>query len=164
MTSSDGVQIRPAVPDDAEPLAQLQIEVWEDAYGGLMPASVFEHRRATLDDRVDRWRQILDGAPSRTTVAEVAGALVGFASIGPPRDDDVIVDEELWALYVLASWWGKRVGHSLLAATLADRASYLWVLCGNDRAIEFYRKHGFTPDGVTRRDDHGDELRMTRQL
>ena len=162
MTRSDGVEIRPAVPDDADLLARLQVDVWEDAYGDLMPATVFEERRATVTDRVDRWRQILDGGASRTTVAEVEGELIGFASIGPPRDDDVTVDEELWALYVLASWWGRHVGHRLMGSTLADRPAYLWVLHGNDRAISFYQKLGFVSDGVTRTDEHGVELRMAR--
>lgn len=163
MTRSDSVEIRPAVPDDAGALARLQIDVWEDAYRDLMPAEVFEERRATIEQRVDRWQGILAEGVSSSTVAEVAGGLIGFASIGPPRAGDVGVDEELWALYVLASWWGRQVGHRLLMSTLADRPAYLWVLRGNDRAISFYRNHGFTQDGATRTDEHGTELRMVRR-
>jgi ribosomal protein S18 acetylase RimI-like enzyme len=156
------VRTRRALPEDAAALTRLQITVWEDAYSELMPATVFEERRASLDRRVDRWRHILSGAAPRTTVAEAAGELIGFASTGPPRDDGVGVDEELWALYVLASWWGREVGQALLTSTLGDRSAYLWVLHGNDRAIAFYRKHRFMQDGVTRTDLHGTELRMVR--
>jgi GNAT superfamily N-acetyltransferase len=158
------VRIRAIAPDDAEELARLHVDVWEDAYADLMPATVFEERRTTLPERIDRWRRVIAEAPSRTIVAESSSGLVGFASVGPPRDDDILVPEELWALYVRAQWWDKRVGHALLVAALAERPAYLWVLRGNDRAITFYRKHGFAEDGVTRNDDHCIELRMVRQV
>lgn len=157
-----GVTIRATAAEDAEALARLQIDVWEDAYADLMPATVFDERRATIDERIDRWHRILAEAPSRTTVAESSAGLIGFVSVGPARAEGVDVDEELWALYVRASWWGKRLGHALLVAALAERPAYLWVLRGNARAIAFYREHGFVDDGVTRTDEHGTELRMVR--
>lgn len=84
-----GVTIRATVADDAEPIARLQVDVWEDAYADPMPATVFVERRATIAERIDRWHRILAEAPSRTTVAEFSTGLIGFASVGPPRADDV---------------------------------------------------------------------------
>jgi len=40
------------------------------------------------------------------------------------------------------------VADALLAMTIGDAPAYLWVLTGNDRAQSFYRRHGFTPEGV----------------
>lgn len=164
-TVPDGVTIRPAVLADADALAHLHVDVWEDAYHSLMPAGIFEDRRATVPERVDRWRASLASSPAATTVAEdaVGVGLIGFASIGPGRDEDVVIEEEVWALYVRAKWWGRGVGHALLAATIASRPAYLWVLDGNDRAIAFYGQHGFVADGATRTDQYGTELRMVRQ-
>lgn len=54
------------------------------------------------------------------------------------------------------------MGHELLGATLGDRSAYLWVLHGNERAIMFYRNHGFSEDGARRTDEYGTELRMVR--
>jgi ribosomal protein S18 acetylase RimI-like enzyme len=34
-----------------------------------------------------------------------------------------------------------------MAHAIGDRPAYLWVLEGNDRAVAFYRRHGFTEDG-----------------
>lgn len=110
----------------------------------------------------DRWHEILARSPALTTVAEHVTRPIGFISVGPRREDDVEVEEEVWALYVQAAWWGQVSG-ALLAATLAGRPGYLWVLGGNDRAIAFYQKYGFVEDGVTRTADHGTELRMVRR-
>lgn len=153
--------IRPAVPDDAEALAHLHVLVWEEAYSSLMPASIFQTRRATIPQRIENWRRNLTVAAARTVVAEDASGLVGFASVGPPRDA-VEVDDELWALYVRASRWGTGVGHALLTEAIGDRTASLWVLRGNERAIAFYRRHGFVEDGAVRSDEYGTEDRMVR--
>jgi GNAT superfamily N-acetyltransferase len=158
----DRVTMRRAVPDDAEALTSLHLDVWEDAYVGLMPDRVVSERRATLSERIDRWRMNLASSPATTTVVEAETRLIGFASIGPGRDEDVAIAEEVWALYVRSAWWGHGVGHALLTATLADRPASLWVLDGNARAMAFYRRHGFVADGTVRTDGHGTELRMVR--
>jgi ribosomal protein S18 acetylase RimI-like enzyme len=161
MASAQEVTIRQAVPDDAEALAHLHVLVWEEAYSSLMPAHVFESRRATVPQRIENWRRNLTVAAARTVVAEDSDGLVGFASAGPPRDD-VAVDDELWALYVRACRWGTGLGHALLTEALGDRPASLWVLRGNERAIGFYRRHGFAEDGAVRSDEYGTEDRMVR--
>ena len=51
-----------------------------------------------------------------------------------------------------------------LALTLGERAAYLWVLAGNDRATGFYERHGFVLDGAADdSDEHGRHLRMVRR-
>jgi hypothetical protein len=46
--------------------------------------------------------------------------------------------------------------------------AYLWVADGNDRAIRFYVRHGWSNDGVTQRDARFNppllELRMSAPL
>ncbi|MGH3586263.1 MAG: GNAT family N-acetyltransferase [Pseudonocardia sp.] len=163
MTVPSDVTIREAVADDAVAIAHLHVDVWEDSYASFMQADVFERRRATIAERIEGWRDQLTDSPVRTTVAEDSSGLVGFASVGPSRALDINVDEELWSLYVRASSWGAGIGHALLTSALTDRAAYLWVLRGNDRAINFYRKHGFVHDGATRSDEYGTEVRMVRR-
>lgn len=130
MTESPGVQIRAAQPDDAEALAHLHLDVWEDAYTGLMPPSVFADRRADVAARVTTWEEILSASgaskvAATTWVAEDSDGLVGFVSVGPPRDNEMEHDEEVWALYVRASSWGTGLGHALLHTAVADRPAYL---------------------------------------
>jgi len=167
MALPDGVTLRPATPDDAAALTHLHLDVWDDAYTGLMPSSVLESRRSELDRRVARWREILTDAEETTWLAVDAassepGELVGFATAGPARDNDVDTDLELWALYVRAAVYGAGVGFALFEQVVGDRAAYLWVLAGNERAIGFYERQGFRLDGTEDELDDGRHLRMVR--
>ncbi len=154
--------MRRAAVGDAEALANLHVAVWEDAYTGLMPDHVFIERRTGLAERAANWRRIIASSPAVTTLATNGSELIGFATIGPGRDDDLGIEDEVWALYLRSSWWGRGLGHALLTTTLEDRSAYLWVLDGNDRAIAFYRQHGFIADGTVRHDEYGTEYRMVR--
>ena len=95
-------------------------------------------------------------------VAEVDDGLAGFANLGPPRDDDAAVDLELYAIYVRAVWWGTGLGHALFEEAVGERAAYLWVVEGNQRAMGFYERQGFRLDGRTKAEPEGLHLRMVR--
>jgi len=155
-----GVEIRRAVPADAEALTRLHLDCWDDAYTGLMPQPVLDARRDDVPARVDRWRQILPNG--FTSVAEHGAGLVGFVSAGPPRELSHFAIE-VFALYVRAPWWGTGVGHALFAAAVGDRSACLWVLEGNDRAIRFYERQGFRFDGAAQDAEEGRHVRMVRE-
>jgi len=159
----DGVTIRRATPDDAPALAHLHLDVWDDAYTGLMDQAVLDDRRANVEGRIQRWREIL-AEHERTLLAVGPEGLVGFAGAGPGRDNDVSpeLDLELHALYVRAAWWGTGIGYALLEDAIGDRAAYLWVLAGNERAIRFYERQGFRRDGTEDEHDEGRHVRMVR--
>jgi GNAT superfamily N-acetyltransferase len=161
MSSPPGVTIRHAVPEDAEALAHLHLDVWDDAYTGLMPQGILDDRRAKVAERVQRWREILDQNPD-VILAESEDGLIGFASAGPSQDNDVDTDLELRSLYVRADWWGTGVGYALFEEAVGDRAAYLWVLAGNERAIKFYERQGFRLDGTEDEHDEGLHVRMLR--
>jgi GNAT superfamily N-acetyltransferase len=153
------VKVRPALPDDAAALTDLHLDCWDDAYTGLVPQRILDERRTTVPERVERWRTILDRSRD-TLVAEGPAGLVGFASAGQGRDNDL--DLEVKALYVRRAWWGTGVGYVLLRESIGDRAAYLWVLAGNDRAIAFYERQGFRLDGTEDEHDEGLHVRMVR--
>ena len=79
---------------------------------------------------------------------------------------------EIFALYVLADYYGKGVGRKLMDVGLEQIKHFsqvrLWVLKENRRAIRFYEKCGFQPDGteMTSPNISATEIRMTlkRQL
>jgi GNAT superfamily N-acetyltransferase len=155
------VVYRRAVPQDAEALAHLHVDVWDDAYTGLMPQEVLDDRRARMPDRVRAWEEIT-AQEVTPLVALHDGDPIGFAKAGPARDNDVDTDLEVWSLYVRERWWGTGVAHALFEGEVGDRAAYLWVLAGNARAIAFYERLGFRLDGTEDEHDEGLHVRMVR--
>jgi ribosomal protein S18 acetylase RimI-like enzyme len=155
------VTIRLAEVADAERLAPLHLRVWQEAYTGLVPEHILDRRAAEpLEARVDRWRGRI-AAPSETTWVALDGdEAVGFAESGPDRDGSG--ELELSALYVRADRYGTGLGHRLLVTAIGDRPARLWVLDGNERAIAFYRRHGFVLDGRSRSEPEGLHVGMTR--
>ncbi|HET7303824.1 MAG TPA: GNAT family N-acetyltransferase [Segeticoccus sp.] len=162
--------MRPAVAADAPVLGRIHVQIWRETYTGLMPA---EHLASLDPDRQgERWRRILtEPEPGTTTLVgtcddEPAGEPVGFTVVGPPRDEDHPVETELRVLNVLAAHHGTGLAARLLQTALGERAAYLWVLEGNERAVAFYRKHGFALDGGAKphAPTGATELRMVRAV
>jgi GNAT superfamily N-acetyltransferase len=167
------VEVRPAEPGDADEVAAVHVRSWQVAYRGLMPQDYLDGLRA--EDRAARYTFGAEGADApATAVAVVDGAICGFVTTAPARDDDVQGDGELSALYVDPASWGLGVGRTLMSAArdqLSDGGFtevVLWVLVGNERAERFYRIDGWTPDGARRWytvwGAHVDEVRYRRPL
>lgn len=152
--------IRPPRLDEALVLAALHQQCWQEAYAGLLTPDQIAAPFADREARVATWAQII--AVGRTHVADRDGGLVGFASWGPGRGEDPPTEVELYAIYTRSSEWGSGTGSALLEAAIGARAAFLWALAGNDRAIAFYAKHGFSPDGAVDDQPGGQHVRLTR--
>ena len=149
--------------DDLDELGRVHVQVWQQAYDGLMPAD----HLAALDPTAApaRWRERFDSNPDVTwLLARDEDGIVGMISAGPPRDDDSPVSLELYAINILRRAHGSGLADALMARAIGDRPAYLWVLEGNARAIAFYRRHGFSDEGGRKPEpDTGVvEMRMAR--
>jgi RimJ/RimL family protein N-acetyltransferase len=136
---------------DAPALAEVHVRSWQAAYRELLPADFLA--ALSISDRAERWRGRLreEQPPRATTIAELGGELVGFASICRSRDDDLADWLELNTIYLLPNAWGTGIAGPLLdAALVRDQPCLLWVFVDNQRAQGFYRKAGFVPDGATK--------------
>lgn len=149
--------------DDLDEMGRVHVRVWQEAYAGLLPDDYL----AGLDPTIGpaRWRERFGSSPMvGWWLARDEDGIVGMATSGPPRDEDPPVDLELYAINVLRRAHGTGLADDLMARAIGDRPAYLWVLEGNDRAIAFYRRHGFADEGG-RKPEPGTgalELRMTR--
>jgi len=156
------VTVRPATPVDAAEVARVQVTGWHEAYTGRMPQSVLDGLDVT--QRTETWGRILAAGRSGVWVAEADGVVIGFAASGPPRPDEAVPDHlELYAIYVLAAYYGSGAGTALLGAAIGEAPASLWVLEDNPRARAFYRRHGFAPTGAVKDDTAwGDPIREVR--
>jgi GNAT superfamily N-acetyltransferase len=120
---------------------------WREAYGPYVEGELLDARLADTDRWVAAWtRRLVDGPPR--VLAEIDGELVGFATVGPSRDEDPPAPYELYAIYTRAAYWGTGLGQRLWEAVRPDTSCSLWVLEANERAQGFYRRNGFVPDGA----------------
>jgi GNAT superfamily N-acetyltransferase len=167
------VRIRRAGPADALAVAGVHIRSWQVGYRGLIDDDFLAGLRA--EDRAARYSfdAAVSGAPE-TILAVDGEAILGFATLGPSRDEDTAGAGEIFALYVDPPRWDSGVGRLLLREArkrLRQREhteGILWVLAGNEPAERFYRADGWQPDGAEREEQpYGvvvDVVRYRRRL
>lgn len=126
------------------------------------------------DDLPDRVPEVLSA--ERVLVARTGrGSIVGIAMAGTgpewwethERPDFVppAVNRYLKTLFTMPGTHGSGLGSALLDAVLPDREpAYLWTMTENTRAIRFYEKHGFAPDGYGSRSTGFGDMAMIRMV
>jgi len=91
-----------------------------------------------------------------TLVAEEAGVVAGFVTIGLASGTNLPGAGAVFALYVGPPHWRTGVGRRLIASARDQLVHWscpqalLWVLAGNERAARFYAADGWDPDGRRR--------------
>ena len=156
------ISIIPMVTDeDMDGKGYVHWKSWHETYTGLIDPAYME--RITLEKCVDmahRW-------PQNMMVAKDGDKVIGFVGYGEHLDDTLTDCGEVFAIYVLAEYYGQKIGYALMNAAFEKLAAYkkiaVWVLKGNDRAIRFYERYGFRFDGTEKEVKLGTpntELRM----
>ena len=157
------ITIKP-METDAEILgrARVHYQAWQEAYTGLIRQSYLDRR--TPEESEKR----AFAHPENTFVALDGERVVGFVVYGADREGASDTGE-IYALYVLREYYGTGAGRLLMEEALRRLNGYsaaaLWVLRDNRRAIRFYEKCGFAPDGTEQTIDLGaplTEIRMIR--
>ena len=142
--------------------AYVHWKSWHEAYAGLIPPEYLDGFTLSRCETIARkWTDNL-------LVAKDGERVIGFCGYGGYRDDSLPDTGEIFALYVLSPYYGTGVGAMLMNAALARLDRYpavaLWVLGDNGRAIRFYEKQGFIPDGTEQTVSLGAPLREIRMI
>lgn len=143
------MEVRAATAADAGEIARVQERTWQAAYRHVFPAGELD-RGGFIQPELWRARIVRPPAGWSTFVSVQDGAVTGFASIGPSRDQRGV--GELYAIYVEPEQWSTGTGWALLERSEEQlRGSYteatLWVLEDNPRARLFYERCGWSTDG-----------------
>lgn len=159
--------IRPSAADEVEAVLRMKNLAWRQTYAGKLSDAVFDRLDAELPAQaVALQDSILQGAQPPRVATDASGHIVGVAAGGPARGDNPPTEVELYMVYVLTEAHGMGVGHQLVSGAIGSAPAFVWVLESNARAIAFYRKLGFTPDGtaepLSAQWNHQRELRMVR--
>jgi GNAT superfamily N-acetyltransferase len=163
------MHVRSAAPDDALAIETIRVRGWRAAYRHVLPTDELD--AMPIDET--RWRQRLEEPPSgwATFVAERDGRVVGFASVGPSRDETGL--GELYAIYVEPEAWSTGAGRELILVAEDELAVHydeaaLWVLEDNPRARRFYELAGWSLDGARKAEERwgvlAPEVRYRKRL
>ena len=161
--------IRRALPADIGQIAEIHVRASREAYGDIYPAQHFQS--FTVAARVKAFSGLLDEARTEIVVAETT-EIEGFTVHAPTRDADTDPFEvyEIQSIYVNPLNWSQGVGTSLMMAAeeFAEREGFkrvtLWVLEGNRRAMRFYHRLDYQPDGLTKKTTLGEKELRERRL
>jgi len=158
------IVVRNATLTEAPELARVQSESWQLVYRGLLPDEILD-QPDFIEHNTRVWTKALTNQAANQVIATALlnGRIIGVASSGPPLDDDATWGRQLYTMYVAAEVYGQGVGKALLDFVLSPKESAaLFVAEANQRAISFYRKHGFEPDGVAQNYKGIKAIRMVR--
>lgn len=156
------VQLREATPADAEGVARVYVESWNEGFADLIRPRVLN------SEQVARWSRDLYAGSVRWWLAESGTSVVGFVGTGPSRDPICPDIGELDTIAVAPSAWRRGVGHRLMDVALDDLRSagygqgILWTLAEYKLGRFFYEASGWAPSGEIR--DAGRQIAFRRAL
>ncbi|MBP3546864.1 MAG: GNAT family N-acetyltransferase [Alphaproteobacteria bacterium] len=137
------MKVRKAEIEDAEVIAQINVETWQNAYKGIIDATYLNERKVD-NKRISTWIRIIESSERIVLICENDGEIMGYLSAGSARDNYGIKNE-ISALYVKPAAQRKGVGSMLIKTyrqTIHNEEFYLYVLEKNFKAAHFYEKNG----------------------
>ncbi|CAN7490950.1 N-acetyltransferase [Mesorhizobium amorphae] len=136
-------RIRAMTEQDVASASRLLGDSWRHTYSPIIGAETTA--RLSDDKHSPEWlaAELRDDNKMSFVAERPDGSIAGYAMAAMDEKGDVMLDR----LHVDKSEFGSGLATDMLHAVLAAHAGIasiaLEVIEGNDRAIAFYRKHGF---------------------
>ena len=148
--------------DEIRGKAFVHWKSWQEAYSGIVDQRYLdEFTLEKCEKTAFQWK-------NNVIIAKDGERVAGFVGYGRYRDDELKNAGEVYSIYVLAAYYGQKVGYQLMQKALSELSGYprvaVWVLKDNARAIKFYQRCGFVFDGREVKIDLGTPLTEVRMI
>ncbi|MEU4570699.1 GNAT family N-acetyltransferase [Micromonospora sp. NPDC023956] len=155
---NDPVVTRYATLADLEEVVDLHTRARLAYYqaGGLTADAVQDP--TVREAQREGWTEAIESPHKRVLCATAGHEIVGVAAMGPPLESapDTSRAGQLYQIHVVPGRWGNGIG-SVLHTTFLDYLVEADLSLGlievwerNTRALAFYTRHGWAPDGGSR--------------
>ena len=125
--------------------AFVSFQSWREAYSGIVEQKFLDNIT------IDKCLETAVNTKDNTIIAKDGDRVVGFVQYRKYDYEDLEDAGEIAALYVLTDYYGKGIGYRLMQEAVKHLSGYsqiaLFVIKGNQRAINFYTRYGFRFDG-----------------
>lgn len=137
--------IRKATTDDLRQISYIHVDCWREAYCGIIEKILLD--RLSYGKSYENFKFTFQRGTQLFFVAEVDGQIVGFAVGGISRDEDLLYEGEIYAMYVRKEFHKIGIGKAFIL-TFAEEFKKLnwqnfivWCLKKN-KTCGFYEKMG----------------------
>lgn len=135
---------------DMEIICKIVNDNWRSVYAGYVNEQLLNDN-GCFDRKKRMEADFLSGRLSNY-IYECNGNIVALLSVGDTVDNDKIGAFEVWRIYISKDYQNQGIGNQLLnfaeqkAFKYAYKEIVIWAFKGNEKAISFYKKHGYIKD------------------
>ena len=112
------ITIRRADCHDLRQISYVHVDTWRDAYRGIIDRQVLD--KLSYSRSQENWKRCQDKMSEYFYVAEREKVVVGFIIGGRQRQEELIYDAEVYAMYVLPEFQKQGIGKMLLQQLVQD--------------------------------------------
>ncbi|NLE96463.1 MAG: GNAT family N-acetyltransferase [Propionibacterium sp.] len=158
-------------PDDVAAAAKAHIVMQAATYAPYAKGDFTSQLFDSLERRIPEMLAADRAVVARNPFGNIIG--VAMAGDGPERWEATDSPHFVWpavtrylkTLFTMPGTHGSGLGSAMLEAALPGmEPAYLWTMTDNPRAIRFYEKHGFAPDGYESISDGFGSMHMIRMV
>lgn len=138
-------QTRRALKEDAQKIAFVHDEAWNNAYSGMVPHKALSRM---ISRRGPNWWADAIARKTVILVLEIQDKIVGYATLGRNRVKTLPFDGEIYEIYLLPEYQGIGLGTKLFIAARGElerrglKGTVVWALEDNLPALSFYKNAG----------------------